>query len=107
MVDTLNQLARVSRALLEQLGREPSEEELAYGMGITVDKVQELKKISQQPVSLESPIGEEEDSHLADFAVAKLPADPLKAATEPMSGTEVRAILRSRGPAGRIEGATS
>src|SRR5206468_1776940 len=64
MVDTLNQLARVSRALLEQLGREPSEEELAYGMGITVDKVQELKKISQQPVSLESPIGEEEDSHL-------------------------------------------
>ncbi len=67
MVDTLNQLARVSRALLEQLGREPTEEELAYGMGITVDKVQELKKISQQPVSLESPIGEEEDSHLGDF----------------------------------------
>src|SRR5712692_5259425 len=84
MVETLNQLARVSRALLEQLGREPSEEELAYGMGITVDKVQELKKISQQPVSLESPIGEEEDSHLGDFVEDKQAIAPLEAASEAM-----------------------
>ncbi|HKV29385.1 MAG TPA: RNA polymerase sigma factor RpoD [Candidatus Dormibacteraeota bacterium] len=98
MVDTLNQLARVSRALLEQLGREPSEEELAYGMGITVDKVQELKKISQQPVSLESPIGEEEDSHLGDFVEDKMAIAPLEAASEAMFRNEVEDILATLRP---------
>ncbi len=98
MVDTLNQLARVSRALLEQLGREPSEEELAYGMGITVDKVQELKKISQQPVSLESPIGEEEDSHLGDFVEDKAAVAPLEAASEAMFRNEVEDILATLRP---------
>jgi RNA polymerase primary sigma factor len=98
MVDTLNQLARVSRALLEQLGREPSEEELAYGMGITVDKVQELKKISQQPVSLESPIGEEEDSHLGDFVEDKMAVAPLEAASEAMFRNEVEDILATLRP---------
>jgi RNA polymerase primary sigma factor len=98
MVDTLNQLARVSRALLEQLGREPTEEELAYGMGITVDKVQELKKISQQPVSLESPIGEEEDSHLGDFVEDKMAIAPLEAASEAMFRNEVEDILATLRP---------
>ena len=98
MVETLNQLARVSRALLEQLGREPSEEELAYGMGITVDKVQELKKISQQPVSLESPIGEEEDSHLGDFVEDKAAIAPLEAASEAMFRNEVEDILATLRP---------
>jgi RNA polymerase primary sigma factor len=98
MVDTLNQLARVSRALLEQLGREPTEEELAYGMGITVDKVQELKKISQQPVSLESPIGEEEDSHLGDFVEDKHAIAPLEAAAEAMFRNEVEDILATLRP---------
>jgi RNA polymerase primary sigma factor len=98
MVDTLNQLARVSRALLEQLGREPTEEELAYGMGITVDKVQELKKISQQPVSLESPIGEEEDSHLGDFVEDKNATAPLEAASEAMFRNEVEDILATLRP---------
>ena len=98
MVDTLNQLARVSRALLEQLGREPNEEELAYGMGITVDKVQELKKISQQPVSLESPIGEEEDSHLGDFVEDKQAVAPLEAASEAMFRNEVEDILATLRP---------
>jgi RNA polymerase primary sigma factor len=98
MVDTLNQLARVSRALLEQLGREPTEEELAYGMGITVDKVQELKKISQQPVSLESPIGEEEDSHLGDFVEDKQAIAPLEAASEAMFRNEVEDILATLRP---------
>jgi RNA polymerase primary sigma factor len=98
MVDTLNQLARVSRALLEQLGREPNEEELAYGMGITVDKVQELKKISQQPVSLESPIGEEEDSHLGDFVEDKMAIAPLEAASEAMFRNEVEDILATLRP---------
>jgi RNA polymerase primary sigma factor len=98
MVDTLNQLARVSRALLEQLGREPNEEELAYGMGITIEKVQELKKISQQPVSLESPIGEEEDSHLGDFVEDKMAIAPLEAASEAMFRNEVEDILATLRP---------
>src|SRR5438093_11173184 len=71
MVDTLNQLARVSRALLEQLGREPREEALASGMGSTVAKVQEVEKISQQPVSVEAASGEEEDSNRGDFVEDK------------------------------------
>ncbi len=67
MVETINKLVRTQRHLLQQLGREPSEEEIAEDMGITVDKVVEIQKIAQDPVSLETPIGEEEDSHLGDF----------------------------------------
>ena len=67
MVETINKLIRVSRQLLQQLGREPSPEEIAEEMGIPVDKVREIQKIAQEPVSLETPIGEEEDSHLGDF----------------------------------------
>ena len=64
MVETINKLIRISRQLLQELGREPTSEEIAKEMGITVEKVREIKKISQDPVSLETPIGEEEDSHL-------------------------------------------
>lgn len=67
MVETINKLIRVSRQLLQEYGREPSAEEIAKEMGITVEKVREIQKISQDPVSLETPIGEEEDSHLGDF----------------------------------------
>ena len=67
MVETINKLIRVSRQLLQTYGREPSPEEIAKEMGITVDKVREIQKIAQEPVSLETPIGEEEDSHLGDF----------------------------------------
>lgn len=67
MVETINKLIRVSRQLLQELGREPSPEEIAQEMDIPVERVREILKISQEPVSLETPIGEEEDSHLGDF----------------------------------------
>ena len=67
MVDTSNKLIRVSRQLLQELGREPTPEEIAAEMNMPVDRVREILKISQEPVSLETPIGEEEDSHLGDF----------------------------------------
>ena len=67
MVETINKLIRVSRQLLQELGREPSPEEIAEVMNMPVDRVREILKISQEPVSLETPIGEEEDSHLGDF----------------------------------------
>lgn len=78
MVETINKLLRVSRQLVQELGREPQIEEIAEEMGVTVEKVREIMKISQEPVSLETPIGEEEDSHLGDFIpddVAQAPAD--------------------------------
>ncbi len=67
MVETINKLTRVSRVLLQKLGREPTPAEIAEEMGITEDRVREIQKIAQDPVSLETPIGEEEDSHLGDF----------------------------------------
>jgi len=67
MVETINKLVRVSRQLLQELGRDPSPEEIAVEMDLTVERVREILKIAQEPVSLETPIGEEEDSHLGDF----------------------------------------
>ncbi len=67
MVETINKLVRVSRQLVQELGREPTPEELAKELNMSVEKVREISKISQEPVSLETPIGEEEDSHLGDF----------------------------------------
>ena len=78
MVETINKLIRVSRQLLQEYGREPQPEEIAEEMGIPEDKVREIIKIAQEPVSLETPIGEEEDSHLGDFIPdddAPAPAD--------------------------------
>ena len=78
MVETINKLIRVSRQLLQEYGREPLPEEIAEEMGISEDKVREIIKIAQEPVSLETPIGEEEDSHLGDFIPdddAPAPAD--------------------------------
>lgn len=78
MVETINKLIRVSRQLLQELGREPQPEEIAKEMDTTVDRVREIMKIAQEPVSLETPIGEEEDSHLGDFIEdhdAPAPAD--------------------------------
>ena len=78
MVETINKLIRISRQLLQDLGREPAPEEVAKAMDITVDRVREIMKIAQEPVSLETPIGEEEDSHLGDFIEdqdAPAPAD--------------------------------
>lgn len=67
MVETINKLVRVSRQLVQELGREPTHEELAKELNMSIEKVREISKISQEPVSLETPIGEEEDSHLGDF----------------------------------------
>lgn len=67
MVETINKLVRVSRQLVQELGREPTPEELSKELNMSIDKVREISKISQEPVSLETPIGEEEDSHLGDF----------------------------------------
>ncbi|MBQ7479025.1 MAG: RNA polymerase sigma factor RpoD [Selenomonadaceae bacterium] len=78
MVETINKLIRISRQLLQQLGREPVPEEIAKEMDISVERVREIMKIAQEPVSLETPIGEEEDSHLGDFIEdqdAPAPAD--------------------------------
>ncbi|MGM0437221.1 MAG: RNA polymerase sigma factor RpoD [Bacillota bacterium] len=81
MVETINKLIRVSRQLLQDQGREPTDEEIADEMGITPKKVREIKKISQEPVSLETPIGEEEDSHLVDFIEDEDAPAPASAAT--------------------------
>ena len=78
MVETINKLIRVSRQLLQTYGREPSPEEIAAEMGLSVEKVREIQKIAQEPVSLETPIGEEEDSHLGDF----IPDDDVPAPAE-------------------------
>ena len=78
MVETINKLIRVSRQLLQELGRDPQPEEIAKEMNMSVDKVREIMKIAQEPVSLETPIGEEEDSHLGDF----IPDDDAPAPSE-------------------------
>jgi len=78
MVETINKLVRVSRQLVQELGREPTPEELAKELNLSVEKVREISKISQEPVSLETPIGEEEDSHLGDF----IPDDDAPAPSE-------------------------
>ena len=81
MVETINKLVRVSRQLVQELGREPTPEELAKGLNMSVEKVREISKISHEPVSLETPIGEEEDSHLGDF----IPDDDAPAPSEAAS----------------------
>ncbi|MGN0149341.1 MAG: RNA polymerase sigma factor RpoD [Clostridia bacterium] len=81
MVETINKLVRVSRQLVQELGREPTHEELAKELNMSVEKVREISKISQEPVSLETPIGEEEDSHLGDF----IPDDDAPAPSEAAS----------------------
>ena len=81
MVETINKLVRVSRQLVQELVREPTPEELASGLNMSIEKVREISKISQEPVSLETPIGEEEDSHLGDF----IPDDDAPAPSEAAS----------------------
>ncbi|HHW32357.1 MAG TPA: RNA polymerase sigma factor RpoD [Clostridiaceae bacterium] len=89
MVETINKLIRVSRQLLQELGRDPHPEEIAKEMGMPVEKVREIMKISQEPVSLETPIGEEEDSHLGDF----IPDDDVPAPAEAAAFTLLKEQL--------------
>lgn len=81
MVETINRLIRTSRQLVQELGREPTSEEIAAKMEMSVERVQEIRKISQDPVSLETPVGEEEDSHLGDFIRDEQVAVPVEEAT--------------------------
>lgn len=91
MVETINKLIRISRQLLQELGREPAAEELAVEMQMPVEKVREIMKIAQEPVSLETPIGEEEDSHLGDF----IPDDDILSPAEAAARTMLREQLES------------
>src|SRR5574344_605011 len=93
MVETINKLARIQRQLTLELNREPSEEELAKKMGITVDKIRDIYKISQEPVSLETPIGEEDDSHLGDFVPDERNMSPEDFATNEMLKDEISEVL--------------
>ena len=93
MVETINKLARIQRQLTLELNREPSEEELAKKMNMSIEKVREIYKISQDPVSLETPIGEEDDSHLGDFIKDERNLSPEEFATNEMLKDEISEVL--------------
>ena len=93
MVETINKMARIQRQMTLELNREPSEEEIAKKMGISVEKVREVIKISQEPVSLETPIGEEDDSHLSDFIKDKSSMSPEEYATNEILKEEIKNVL--------------
>ena len=98
MVETINKLIRVSRQLLQKLGREPSAEEIAKEMEISVDRVREIMKIAQEPVSLETPIGEEEDSHLGDFIEDQDAPAPAEAASFTLLKEQLEEVLDTLTP---------
>jgi RNA polymerase primary sigma factor len=79
MIETINKQVRTSRQLVQELGREPTSEEIAKRMSVPVDRVRKIKQLAQQPISLETPIGEEEDSHLGDFIEDKAVVSPAEA----------------------------
>ncbi len=95
MVETINKLVRVSRQLVQELGREPTPEELAKELNMPVDKVREISKISQEPVSLETPISEEEDSHLGDFIPDEDAPAPSEAASFVLLKEQLGAVLET------------
>ncbi|WP_296141164.1 RNA polymerase sigma factor RpoD [uncultured Anaerococcus sp.] len=97
MVETINKLVRTQRQLVQDLGRDPSNEEIAEQMGIEVTKVQEIRKIAQEPVSLETPIGEEEDSHLGDFIEDETAVNPDDAANYTMLREQLNDVLSCLG----------
>lgn len=93
MVETINKLIRVSRALLQELGRDPAPEEIALAMEIPVERVREIQKVAQEPVSLETPIGEEEDSHLGDFIEDEDAPAPAEAASYMLLKEQLEGVL--------------
>ncbi len=95
MVETINKLVRVQRQLLQDLGREPLPEEIGKQMGIPADKVREILKVSQEPVSLETPIGEEEDSHLGDFIEDSDAVVPIDAASFILLQEQLESVLHT------------
>jgi RNA polymerase primary sigma factor len=95
MVETINKLVRIQRQLLQDLGREPSPEEIGKQMGIPAEKVREIQKVSQEPVSLETPIGEEEDSHLGDFIEDSDAVVPVDAASFILLQEQLEGVLHT------------
>ena len=95
MVETINKLVRISRQLLQELGRDPRPEEIAREMGISVARVHEIMKIAQEPVSLETPIGEEEDSHLGDFIEDEAAPAPAEAASFMLLREQLEEVLET------------
>ncbi|MGC2129644.1 MAG: RNA polymerase sigma factor RpoD [Candidatus Aquilonibacter sp.] len=95
MVETINRLIKVSRQLLQELGREPTVEEIAEAMALTPEKVREVMKISQEPISLETPIGEEEDSHLGDFIEDQEAVAPAEAASVMLLKEKMADVLQN------------
>ena len=98
MVETINKVIRVSRQLLQELGHDPSAEEIADEMGMPVDKVRDILKIAQEPVSLETPIGEEEDSHLGDFIPDEDASEPSEAASFSLLKEQLMSVLDTLTP---------
>jgi RNA polymerase primary sigma factor len=98
MVETINKLVRVSRRLVQEYGREPTSEEIGRGMELPPEKVREIIKVSQEPVSLETPIGEEEDSHLGDFLEDAGALAPAEAASHQLLKEQVEDVLASLTP---------
>ena len=98
MVETINKVIRVSRQLLQELGHDPSAEEIAAEMGMPVDKVREILKIAQEPVSRETPIGEEEDSHLGDFIPDEDASEPSEAASFSLLKEQLMEVLDTLTP---------
>ena len=98
MVETINKVIRVSRQLLQELGHDPSPEEIANEMGMSVDKVRDILKIAQEPVSLETPIGEEEDSHLGDFIQDEDASEPSEAASLTLLKEQLAEVLDTLTP---------
>ena len=98
MVETINKMARIQRQMTLELNREPTDEEIAKKMGISVDRVREVMKISQDPVSLETPIGEEDDSHLGDFIKDESSLSPEEYATNEILKEEIKSVLSTLQP---------
>lgn len=98
MVETINKVIRVSRQLLQELGHDPSPEEIAEEMGLPVEKVRDILKIAQEPVSLETPIGEEEDSHLGDFIPDEDASEPSEAASFTLLKEQLMSVLSTLTP---------
>ena len=98
MVETINRLSKVYRKLSQELGREPTEEEIASEMGISPERVGEILKISQQPISLETPLGEEEESHLGDFVEDKKTIPPIDAVARRLLREKLEEVLNTLSP---------
>ena len=98
MIDTINKLVRTSRALVQELGREPTSEDIANRMGLPVSKVQQVRKMAQEPISLETPIGQDEDTHLGEFIEDRQAVSPAEAAIDLSVREQTEVMLRTLTP---------